>query len=77
MTKDSRKNMSTITVTLNHPVTSGRSTVILKVNRHEQLPAVLVDPLDHEGKVIAGMWLADGHGGTVYELTEQVRAVRT
>jgi hypothetical protein len=59
-----------IAATLNRAQDSESATVLLTPNRHGQLPTVLVDPRDSNGNTLAGLWLGDGSGGTVYEWTE-------
>ena len=44
--------------------------VLVSVNQHGQLPAVLVDPIDRSGRIAQGTWLGgnlgDGTDGTTY-----------
>jgi hypothetical protein len=65
-----------IAVTLNRAQGFESATVLLSQNRHGQLPTVLVDPRDRDGNILAGLWLGDGSGGTVYEWTEPARKLR-
>lgn len=65
------KSPRCISVTLNHVNALTPSAVVLvNANRHGQLPAVLVDPVDSQGRVRAGTWLGDDLGdrtdGTSY-----------
>lgn len=39
------------------------ASVLVSVNGHGQLPAVLVDPTDQNGRIAQGTWLADNLGG--------------
>jgi hypothetical protein len=61
----------TVSVTL-HPADASKPPAVIPVhvNRHGQLPAVLVDPVDSDGLVVQGMWLGDDLGdrtdGTSY-----------
>ncbi|GEM_PF-4242849 len=60
-----------VSVTL-HQVDASKppAVILVNMNRHGQLPAVLVDPLDRDGRVVQGMWLGDDLGdrtdGTSY-----------
>lgn len=60
-----------VSVTL-HQVDASKppAVILLNANRHGQLPAVLVDPVDGDGRVVQGMWLGDDLGdrtdGTSY-----------
>ena len=45
--------------------------VTLRLNQSDELPVVLVDPLDDNGTVIAGMWLNRDTQESVYHWTKQ------
>lgn len=52
----------------------------VRVNRHGEVPALIVDPRDSEGRVMPGLWLCEMFGrvmdGTTYrQITSQVHDV--
>jgi hypothetical protein len=52
-----------ISVTLHHADASEPPAVVLVYsNQHGELPAVLVDPVDRDGRIARGMWLSDSLG---------------
>ena len=52
-----------VTVTLHHTDRADPTAIVLvSANQHGQLPAVLVDPVDRNGRVAPGMWLGDDLG---------------
>lgn len=65
------RNSLRVPVTLHHTDASEPPAVVLVgANQHGQLPALLVDPVDRDGRVAPGMWLGDDLGdrrdGTSY-----------
>ena len=65
------KSSPPVTLTLHHAdVSQPPAVVVVSSNQHGQLPAVLVDPIDRNGRVVSGMWLGDALGdradGTSY-----------
>ena len=65
------KSSLPVTLTLHHADASQPpAVVVVSSNQHGQLPAVLVDPVDHNGRVVSGRWLGDALGdradGTSY-----------
>lgn len=55
-----------VSVTLHHADASVPPAVVLVgANRHGQLPAVLVDPVDRDGRVAQGTWLGDDLGDRI------------
>jgi hypothetical protein len=53
----------------------------VRVNQHGELPALIVDPKDSEGRVMAGLWLGQMVGrvfdGTTYhQIISQVPGAR-
>ena len=68
--------MNKRTVTLRRRFVKSSVIVLVGVNRCGQLPAVLVDPVDCEGRVMHGVWLGssvdDGPDGTTYYRVKRV-----
>ena len=65
------KSSRHVSLTLHHTDASEPPAVVLvNSNWYGQLPAVLVDPIDRNGRVVSGMWLGDALGertdGTSY-----------
>ena len=46
-------------VTLHSPDGSIVESIAVTVNRHGQLPALIVDPRDSNGQAMPGMWLGE------------------
>jgi len=70
------KSSLPVTVTLHHADAADPPAVVLvSANQHGQLPAVLVDPVDRNGRVAPGMWLGDDLGDRV-DGTSYVRLSR-
>lgn len=60
-----------VSITLHHAdAPESPAVVLVNSNRHGQLPAVLVNPVDRTGQVVPGAWLGDALGdgtdGTSY-----------
>jgi hypothetical protein len=51
--------MNKVIVTLRRRFAKSPVIVLVSVNRCGQLPAVLEDPVDREGRVMHGLWLGD------------------
>lgn len=64
----------TITVALHRADLVEAATVLLPLDRRG-LPVLLIDPVDSSGRVIQGMWLGDGAGGTIYQWTERITRI--
>jgi hypothetical protein len=43
--------------------------VLVRVNQHGQLPAVLVDPIDTSGRTAQGIWLGENIGEGIDDTT--------
>ena len=72
----SRSCVNKVIVTLRRRFAWWPVFVLVGVNRHGQLPSVLVDPVDCTGRVIHGLWLGDsvddGCDGTTYRKVKRV-----
>ena len=69
-------NASNVLVSLYRTRNSLRHvSALVPVNRHDQLPAVLVDPVTIAGPVVEGIWLGDSRDreadGTNYVLLQR------
>lgn len=50
------------TVTLHASDGTSLGKLAVRRNQHGDLPALIVDPRDFEGRVMPGLWLADMYG---------------
>lgn len=67
------------TVTLHASDGTSHGMMAVRRNQHGDLPALIVDPRDSEGRVMHGLWLADMFGrvmdGTTYRQIRQAQDV--